>query len=174
MRVSCCGRELDGRQLGQACARGGRAVRGEHQRLGTCPAPPGCEARGLCHDLSDAAADALSDALGADLAALCDALDRLSLYVGAGKSIAEEHVQACVAHVRIESVWSLVDAVGEKNARKALTSAASLLSDREPPLRILALVARQLRTLAKLKKELATGLKPQEATRAQGRPRSVS
>ena len=165
------GEKLDGRgKLGKLAREAGVLFEAEPPRPGDMPGIARREAKLRGHELSEAAAEALSDALGADLAALCDALDRLSLYVGEGKPIGEEHVQACVAHVRIESVWSLVDAVGEKNARKALTAAASLLSDREPPLRILALVARQLRTLAKLRKELATGLKPQEATQRAGAP----
>jgi DNA polymerase-3 subunit delta len=122
------------------------------------------------HALSEEGAQALADALGADLAALDDALERLSLFVGAGQPIGAREVESCVAHLRTESVWSLVDAVGERNAQKALGAAASLLGDREPPLRILALIARQLRILAKLRTELAGGLKPQEATQRAGAP----
>jgi DNA polymerase-3 subunit delta len=128
------------------------------------------EARARGHALSEAAAEALSEAIGPDLAALSDAVERLSLFVGAAQPIGAEHVEACVTQLRTESIWSLVDAVGERNAAKALSAAASLLGDREPPLRILSLVARQLRILAKLRHALGQGLRPQEATQSAGAP----
>lgn len=124
------------------------------------------EARG--HRLSDDAAQALGDALGTDLSALDDALERLSLFVGEGNPIELSDVNACVAHARVESIWSLVDAVGARDAKMALTAAGSLLSDREPPLKILALVARQLRMIAKMRDALASGLGPQEAAQRAG------
>jgi len=79
-------------------------------------------------------------------------------------------VVACIARVRIDSVWALVDAVGAKNLRVALGAAASLLADREPPLRILALIARQLRTLTRMRSALQSGLRPQEAAQKAGAP----
>jgi DNA polymerase-3 subunit delta len=142
----------------------------EPPRAQEVPALAQREARTRGHALSDAAAAALSEAIGPDLAALSDAIERLSLFVGEKQPIGVEHVEACVAHVRIESIWSLVDAVGERNAEKALGAAASLLGDREPPLRILSLVARQLRILAKLRHALGQGLRPQEATQSAGAP----
>jgi DNA polymerase-3 subunit delta len=144
--------KLDGRgKLAKVAREAGVLLELEAPRPNEIPALAQREARMRGHSLSEAAAQALSDALGADLAALSDAVERLSLFVGDKQPIDVEHVEVCVAHVRTESVWSLVDAVGERNAQKALNAAASLLGDREPPLRILALVARQLRILAKLR-----------------------
>ncbi len=128
------------------------------------------EARARGHRLSGEAAEALADFLGADLSALDDALERLSLFVGEGQDIELEHVGRCVAHARIESVWSLVDAVGQRDAKRALSAAASLLSDREPPLKILALIARQLRSVAKMRDALKSGLGGQEAAQKAGVP----
>lgn len=163
--------KVDGRaKLAKAARDAGIWFEAESPRLYEMPAIAQREAERRGHALSEEGAQALADALGADLAALDDAIERLSLFVGAGEPIGAREVETCVAHVRTESVWSLVDAVGERNARKALGAAASLLGDREPPLRILALVARQLRILAKLRAELASGLKPQEATQRAGAP----
>jgi DNA polymerase-3 subunit delta len=128
------------------------------------------EARNRGHRINPDAADALADALGPDLAALDDALERLSLFVGEGHVIELDHVDRCVAHARTESVWSLVDAVSSRDEKKALSAAASLLGDREPPLKILALVARQLRSVARMRDALKTGLGPQEAAQKAGVP----
>jgi DNA polymerase III subunit delta len=163
--------KLDGRaKLGRAAREAGVLWDAEPPKAYELPQVARREADALGHPLDDAAAQAIADAIGPDTSALADALERLSLYVGAGKPIREDDVVACVARVRTESVWALVDAVGAKNARVALASAASLLADREPPLRILALVARQLRTLARMRSALASGLRPQEAAQKAGAP----
>jgi DNA polymerase-3 subunit delta len=128
------------------------------------------EAQARGHRISGEASAALADALGPDLSALDDALERLSLFVGAGRPIELEHVERCVAHARIESIWTLVDAVGQRDESKALAAASSLLGDREPPLKILALVARQLRSVAKMRDALKSGLGPQEAAQRAGVP----
>lgn len=165
------GEKLDGRsKLAKLGREAGVWLELEPPRAAELPSLAQREARNRGHALSAAAAAALADIIGTDLAALSDAVERLSLYVGDQQPIDVEHVEACVAQVRTESVWSLVDAVGERNAQKALTAAASLLAEREPPLRILALVARQLRILAKIRQALAQGLKPQEATQSAGAP----
>jgi DNA polymerase-3 subunit delta len=128
------------------------------------------EARERGHALAPDAADALVDATGSDLAALDDALERLSLYVGAAQPIPLSAVEACITRVRVDTIWSLVDAVAARDARTALRSARSLLGDREPPLRILAMVSRQLRTVARMREALAQGLRGPEAAKAAGAP----
>lgn len=113
---------------------------------------------------------ALIDAIGNDLPAFDDALERLSLYVGEGAHIDLRAVEACISRVRVESIWALVDAVGQRNQRAALQAAASLLADREPPLRILAMVARQLRQVARMADGLQHGMNPGQAAKAAGAP----
>lgn len=128
------------------------------------------EAKERGHTLGPEAANALVDAIGTDLAAMHDALERLSLFVGQGAAIDLAAVEACVTRVRTESVWVLVDAVSERNAAKATFAAGSLLADREPPLRILALLSRQIRMLAKVREALDHGAPPDEAARVAGAP----
>lgn len=165
------GDKLDGRQKLAKLAK-------KHKVL--CESPPlkpsglrsfvsaECKRRGL--SLKPDAAAALVDAVGADLPALDDALERLSLYVGESSTIGLDAVEACISRVRVESIWALVDAVGMRDRKTALKAAASLLADREPPLRILAMVARQLRIVARMRSALVGGMNPAEATRAAGAP----
>jgi DNA polymerase-3 subunit delta len=120
--------------------------------------------------LEDAAAAALVDCVGTDISALSDALDRLSLYVGPNQPITLAAVEACVARVRVESIWALVDAVSARDRRTALKATGSLLDDREPPLRILAMVVRQLRLLGRARQALDEGASPDEAAAAAGAP----
>jgi DNA polymerase-3 subunit delta len=116
------------------------------------------------------ASAALIDAIGNDLPAIDDALERVSLYAGERALIDLAAVEACVTKVRVESIWALVDAVGMRDRRTALRSASSLLADREPPLRILAMVARQLRIVSRMQSALASGAPPQDAARMAGAP----
>lgn len=128
------------------------------------------EARRRRLKLASDAGAALADTIGTDLSAIDDALERLSLYVGDGDIIDLEAVEACVSRVRVESIWSLVDAVSIRDRATALRAASSLLGDREPPLRILAMVARQIRMVARMKDGLMAGMSPQEAVKAAGAP----
>ncbi len=122
------------------------------------------------HELSAEAASALVDSVGEDLSAISDAVERLSLFVGTGQPITEQAIEQAVARVRTESVWRLVDSLSTGNAKHALAAVTSLLSDREPPLKILALIARQLRMIAKMREALAGGKSDREACAAAGAP----
>jgi DNA polymerase-3 subunit delta len=128
------------------------------------------EAKRRGHGFGPGAVEALADAVGTDLASLDDALERLSLYVGDGATIEVEAVEAVVSRVRVDSIWALVDSVAARDARRALAAAESLLGDREHPLRILALLARQLRTVARMRDALGRGLRGPEAAKAAGAP----
>jgi DNA polymerase-3 subunit delta len=128
------------------------------------------EATAREHAIEPRAVEALLDAVGDDLSAIDDALERLSLFVGAGQRIDADAVARCVTRIRVESIWSLVDAIGLKDRRKGIAAAQSLLDDREPPLRLLAMVARQLRIVARMREALSEGLRPQDAAKRAGAP----
>lgn len=128
------------------------------------------EAASREHGIAPQAIEALLDAVGDDLSAIDDAMERLSLFVGAGQRIDADAVMTCVTRIRVESIWSLVDAIGLKDRRKGIAAAQSLLDDREPPLRLLAMVARQLRIVARMREALSEGLRPQEAAKRVGAP----
>ncbi len=128
------------------------------------------EAKARGHVLAPAGAQALLDALGDDLAALDDALERLSLYVGPGQRIDSAAVDACIARVPTDSIWALVDAISVRDTAKAMRAAQALLAEREHPLRILAMVARQLRQVARMREALADGLGGEAAARKAGAP----
>ena len=163
--------KLDGRsKLAKTALELGCWYAAEPPRPADLPQMAQEEASARGHVLAFDAAQALVDAVGTDLAALDDALERLSLYVGEGKPIELAAVEAGVAHARTASVWLLVEAVGARNAKQAIATAASLLGNREEPLRLLALIARQLRTLARLRSALRSGLKEAEAAQKAGAP----
>lgn len=126
-----------------------------------------CARRSLA--IEDAASHALADALGTDISLLADALERLSLF-GDGKTINARMVEETVAHHRIDSIWLLVDAISQKKKKVALQATLSLLSDREPPLKILAMVHRQFKMLGKMHHALLEGASADAAAKMAGVP----
>jgi len=172
---SCClvlvAESLDGRtRLSKRASKAGYLIEASGIKQAELRAFVQDEAKRRKVRIEPDAAAALLDAVGNDLPAIDDALERLSLFVGDGRAIDLAAVETCVARVRVESIWALVDAVGMRDRRTALRSAASLLADREPPLRILAMVARQLRMLARMQGALEGGAPPQDAARMAGAP----
>lgn len=91
------------------------------------------------------------DAFGADPAAILDALERLSLYMA---SETERRVNvARLGEVLPESragetVWKLIDALALRDRKAVLRASSHLLAEREPPLRLVALLLRQIEQLA--------------------------
>ena len=97
--------------------------------------------------LAPGADAAIAAAIGADAAAIDDAVERLGLFVGPGGTVGEEAVAEVVAAVRLRSVFDLVDAIGSRRRAEAVALLARLLAAREEPLRLLALLARHYRQL---------------------------
>jgi DNA polymerase-3 subunit delta len=163
--------KLDGRsKLGKAAKKKGVLIDAKPLRGRELREFIRAEATARDHNIAPQAIETLLDAVGDDLAAIDDAMERLSLFVGAGQRIDAEAVMRCVTRIRVESIWSLVDAIGLKDRKKGVAAAQSLLDDREPPLRLLAMVARQLRIVARMREALSEGLRPQEAAKRAGAP----
>jgi DNA polymerase-3 subunit delta len=149
--------KLDGRaKLSKAAKKAGVLIEAKPLRGRELREFIRAEATAREHNIAPQAIEALLDAVGDD--------------VGAGQRIDADAVMMCVTRIRVESIWSLVDAIGLKDRRKGVAAAQSLLDDREPPLRLLAMVARQLRIVARMREALSDGLRPQDAAKRAGAP----
>ena len=96
------------------------------------------------------AAEMIVTEVGAELGSLVDAIERLELYVTADqgrREVLAADVEAVVSSTRTRSVFELSDAIGEGDAGRALNALGSLLRAREPGLKILAMIGRQVRLL---------------------------
>lgn len=124
-------------------------------------------ARGI--DIALNIAAQLADRIGGDLDALDDAVERCALYQD-GQKIDQTVLDAVVVGLNAESIWELVDAVADRNKGKALVCVHGLLRGGEPPLRVLAMVSRQLRMLARVREALRAGISSAEAVRSAGGP----
>lgn len=104
---------------------------------------------------------ALADAVGTDLIAMRSALENLSLYIGDRKKVERADVDAVVPSVAEEKIFDLVDAIVDGHQARVMAGLDTLLgAQREPALKLLALVARQYRLLVRARAELDAGTSP--------------
>ncbi len=119
--------------------------------------------------MTPAAIRALCDAVGPDLWALYNELNKIETYAQ-GEPVDEALVTEIVAQARETKIWDLTDAVVAGNEQKAMTSLARLLRDGEPPPLLANVIARQYRQLGVVK-ELREGRATEgEIARAAGVP----
>jgi DNA polymerase-3 subunit delta len=112
----------------------------------------------------------LADLAGPDLARLDDAIERLSLYVGAENEITEDAVADAIVGVKPSSVWELVGAVGRRDAGGALAAFARIYDPKDRGLPLLGTLAWSTRQLIRFQAATARGLSPPDAAKHAGAP----
>jgi DNA polymerase III subunit delta len=100
--------------------------------------------------ISPRAAETLAAFVGGNLRQLSQEIDKLTTYAGQ-RTIEEGDVQRLVADAREIKVWTLTDALASHNRDQAIGVLQRLLEDGEQPPVLMAIVARQLRTLIQVK-----------------------
>jgi DNA polymerase-3 subunit delta len=118
--------------------------------------------------LDGAAMMDLAEFVGDELRQLDQELIKLGDYAG-DRTVTREDVRLLVPATRAASVFDLVDALGSGNgplAGRLMTHALDV--DGEPPLRMLAMIARHYRQLIQLKAMQAQGVKQGEIARSLG------
>jgi len=108
---------------------------------------------------------------GPELLPLAHEVDKLCLFVGERPQIDLEAVEALVGHGRVQGIFALTRAVGHRDLEGALSCLRDLLVRGEEPLRILGMLARQVRLLLRAKELLAESRAPGEMSRLLGIPR---
>lgn len=86
--------------------------------------------------------------VGKDLRKLKSELEKLSLYVETGGTITEETVNLLVARSLEDNVFVLVDHVVNKRIDQAYQTLHDLFEQKEEPIKIVALLARQFRIIS--------------------------
>jgi DNA polymerase-3 subunit delta len=167
--VVLVGEKVDGRRKLMAAARKqGFLVACEPLDARALPAWIADRAREKGHPLERDVAELLAAIAGPELAYVNDAMERLSLYVGAGGTIDEAAVADCVARVRTADTWALVDAVGKRDLAAGLRILADVYDPRDRGLPLLGALAWSIRQLARFQAATADGASPDEAARQAG------
>lgn len=110
----------------------------------------------------------LAEFVGDELRQLDQELIKLGDYAGS-RAVTRDDVRLLVPATRAASVFDLIDALGSGNgplASRLMTHALDV--DGEPPLRMLAMIARHYRQLIQLKAMQAEGTRQQEIARTLG------
>ncbi len=109
------------------------------------------EAQRQGKSLTPAAAQRLVEVAGDNLSELSQELEKLILFAGPESTLTPALVAQLTSHSRTYSIFALVEALGEPRAVKRLAALDHLLDLGEPPAKILAMLARQLRLLIRAK-----------------------
>lgn len=102
--------------------------------------------------------------LGTSLVMIAGEIEKLALYVGEGGTITEETVLALVSKTVEQDVFSLVDHVVHQRSKMALQVFSDLINQKEEPLKILSLLARQFRIIYQVKELSKRGYSQQKIT----------
>lgn len=118
--------------------------------------------------LEEAAAEMLAYLVGNSLQEMVSELEKAALYVGEQSAITVADIRAIVSDTRINSVFELADALGEKKLDSALRSLDTLLRGGEAPLLVLAMITRHYRQLWKVRELRDRKMPSQEIARHAG------
>lgn len=102
-------------------------------------------ARELGHAIRPAALDLLVERTTLDLSGLASELDKVSLHVGAGTTIEPSHVEAVACIGQQAAVEAVADALARGDGAGAHRAVAAMLAAGEPPIRLVAFLAANLR-----------------------------
>lgn len=128
------------------------------------------EARARKLTVSPDALAALAESAGPEMARMAGALEQLALYAGERASITLADVEALIPETRQRSVFELTKAIGDGDVGRALRILTNMFRNREPPLRVQFMLARQLRQIWRAKEMGAEGAGRDEIASAIGVP----
>ncbi len=116
------------------------------------------------------AVETLCEAVGADLNALSQEIEKLALYTATrdNKNISKEDVLGGVGFSKEENPFELSNAVQYMNKNKAISMAEKLLSSGEEPVGVLSKISYPVLKMARIKRMVNAGMTPSEISRAAG------
>lgn len=126
------------------------------------------EVRAAGKKIDAAAAELLAYLVGNNLQELVSQIEKLCVYCGIKEVIGVAEVQAIVSDTKVESVFEFTDALGLKDAGRALRILTTLLGEGEAPLRILGGVARHYRQLWQVREFLDRKIPSGDLAKAAG------
>ncbi|WP_018132374.1 DNA polymerase III subunit delta [Effusibacillus pohliae] len=99
---------------------------------------------------------------GSNLMFLATELEKLSLYVGANGTIDEDVVNRLASRTLEQDIFVFVDEVVRLRTERALRLMDDLIKNKQAPVYLLFMIARQLRIMLQVKIQIARGLSPQQ------------
>ncbi len=121
-------------------------------------------------EITPAAVQELIDRVGSDLGVLAGEIAKLALHAGLGVRIQPVHVAAVVASVRTHAVEELSDRIARRDLAGAARALRHLLTGGEPPLRVVAFLAANLRRALQVAELAEAGLRGEDIAGRLGMP----
>lgn len=118
--------------------------------------------------LEPAAIELLAYFVGNNLQDLATQVEKIALYVGSREHVRVDDVKAVASDTKVDSVFDLANALGEKNLDKALRTLQTILRDGEAPLMVLAMMTRHFRQLWRVRELVDRKVPSQEISKAAG------
>ncbi|TMV45656.1 DNA polymerase III subunit delta [Paenibacillus mesophilus] len=111
---------------------------------------------------AEGAADQLILYTGGGLQTLAAEIEKLSLFVGAGGTVTGESVDKLVTRSTEQNVFILIDDIVRLRLNRAFSILYDLLKQREEPVKLVLLIARQFRIVLQVKELSKQGLSQQQ------------
>jgi len=118
--------------------------------------------------LEPAAIELLAYFVGNNLQDLATQVEKIALYVGSREHVRIDDVKAVASDTKVDSVFDLANALGEKNLDKALRTLQTILRDGEAPLMVLAMMTRHFRQLWRVRELVDRKVPSQEISKTAG------
>ncbi|WP_027365394.1 DNA polymerase III subunit delta [Desulfotruncus alcoholivorax] len=112
--------------------------------------------------LTREAAEELLLRCGPDMYTLHNEMQKLACFVGTGNTINMDTVKELVASRVEESIFEMVDAIGEKDGTRAIEGIRQLLRQKQQPQQIIGMIARQFRLLYQVQGMIEAGTAREE------------
>ena len=126
------------------------------------------KAKGQGYAMNTHAARALVNRVGAHPGVLVQELNKTLIYVGKNKEVSEKDVQEVVGETRLETIFSLTDALKNKNPHKALQLLNNQLDHGEEPIKIMGMIAWQFRVIWEVKNYQQRNIPSNQIAKAMG------
>lgn len=120
------------------------------------------EARQRGFSFTGEAADQLILYTGGNLQSLSAEIEKISLYVGAGNEATADVIDKLVARSTEQNVFILIEDIVNVRLERAFVILEELLKQREEPIKIAALIARQFRIMLQVKELSKQGYSQQQ------------
>lgn len=114
------------------------------------------------------AASLLAERIGDDLILANTEIEKLATYAGWQRAISREDVVLLTPYLPEANIFSLVDALGQRNGRTALDLLKKLLDEGDEPLRIFGMIVRQYRLLLQMREQIEMGASVSQAAHVLG------
>ncbi|MFD2612694.1 DNA polymerase III subunit delta [Paenibacillus gansuensis] len=108
-------------------------------------------------------ADRLILNAGTSLQALSREMEKLSLFVGEGGAVTEEVIESMVVRTTEQNVFLLIEEIAQLRVQRAMSIFYDLLKQREEPIKLIALIARQFRIILQVKELTHQGYSQQQS-----------